>query len=207
MRLSEHLANVLTSSLSLLALWIILVGPYRWYRTDLFRQRLFALRDELFDLAADGHLAYDAPAYAQLRTTINGYIRFAERFGVSHLVLSQLFVSDATVAASSFSGYTPRWRANTTPLAPHVREALNEIVQRVHVEVAVHVFVTSPISSTAMLVIIGPLMAIRFALHAGVRLVAHAGWRVISGPVTATRRLLRDLADSADTTAYIAGTA
>ena len=41
-------------------LWFI---GWRRYRLDLFRQNLFALRDELFDMAATGDLAFNDPAY------------------------------------------------------------------------------------------------------------------------------------------------
>ena len=52
-------------------------------RLDSFRQNMFAIRDELFDFAADGNIAFDHPAYMMLRNQMNGFIRYAHHLTVS----------------------------------------------------------------------------------------------------------------------------
>src|SRR5437667_11487736 len=74
--------TALSTTLSLLALWALFHWLYRDYRVDLFRQRMFTLRDQLFDIAASGRIAFDDPAYGKLRSMINGYIRFAHRINL-----------------------------------------------------------------------------------------------------------------------------
>lgn len=48
-------------------------------RLDSFRQDMFALRDELFDYAASGNIAFSDPAYRRLRQMMNGFIRYGHR--------------------------------------------------------------------------------------------------------------------------------
>ncbi len=70
---------MLFSVASLAGLVVLYFWLYRDYRIDLFRQRLFALRDELFDLARSGAISFDDRAYGLLRSTLNGFIRFGHR--------------------------------------------------------------------------------------------------------------------------------
>src|SRR4051812_41355603 len=66
-------------------LWVLAIGTFLWligwrrYRLDVFRQRLFALRDELFDVAAAGEIDFNDFAYGGLRLLINSIIRFGHR--------------------------------------------------------------------------------------------------------------------------------
>jgi hypothetical protein len=48
-------------------------------RLDCFRQKMFSVRDELFDYAAAGNISFDDPAYVLLRRQMNGMIRFGHR--------------------------------------------------------------------------------------------------------------------------------
>ena len=68
--------TALTSTISLFGILYLLLWRYRAYRVDLFRHKMFKLRDELFDDAADGNIDFNSPAYQLLRTTMNGFIRF-----------------------------------------------------------------------------------------------------------------------------------
>jgi len=47
---------------------------------------MFTLRDNLFEDAANGLIDFDHPAYGNLRQTMNGYIRFAHRLSVWHIL-------------------------------------------------------------------------------------------------------------------------
>ena len=65
---------------TLLAITVLAVVAFRFWpaqRIDLFRQQMFALRDELFDYAADENIGFDSAAYTLLRDLMNGFIRFA----------------------------------------------------------------------------------------------------------------------------------
>jgi hypothetical protein len=60
---------------------------------------MFALRDELFDDASEGQIAFDSAAYGILRKTMNGGIRFAHRMNLPFAL--SLVMIDASV-----EGYT-----------------------------------------------------------------------------------------------------
>ncbi|WP_022949552.1 hypothetical protein [Methylohalobius crimeensis] len=60
-----------------LLLWLI-YGPWQNTVTDITRQKLFEIRDEIFDMAAkhDG-ISFDDPAYQEIRDFLHSMIRHA----------------------------------------------------------------------------------------------------------------------------------
>src|SRR6266566_3340993 len=76
----------LTIGLSFVALWIGFFWLYRDYAIDRYRQRLFALRDEVWDFAASGRVGFDEAAYRLVRDRINGLIRFAHLLSLTWIV-------------------------------------------------------------------------------------------------------------------------
>lgn len=69
------------------ALWWLFYWPYRSYRLDDARHRLFVIRDCLFDAAADGaSIRFEDRAYGMARMTINGMLRSLEDYGVFRLL-------------------------------------------------------------------------------------------------------------------------
>jgi hypothetical protein len=77
-----QLADILQFSLVALS-WLFLVFKILPYvRLDGFRQNMFAIRDELFDYAADGNISFDQPAYVMLRRQMNGFIRYGHQLTV-----------------------------------------------------------------------------------------------------------------------------
>jgi hypothetical protein len=83
------------SMLGLIALWAFWYYLWKPQRIDIVRQKLFALRSKLFDVAADGVVSFDDPAYTQLRLLLNGMIRFAHRASFPALVVAAAQASDA----------------------------------------------------------------------------------------------------------------
>ncbi len=76
---------------SLIWVWIF---SYRSYFIDDFRDRVFHLRDELFDLAAQGNIAFDHPAYYRVRQLMNGSIRFAESISIWYFIYTNNFMKN-----------------------------------------------------------------------------------------------------------------
>ena len=70
----EEIALISTASL---AGTLLVLNRLRACAVDHFRQNVFSLRGELFDLAASGGIAFDHPAYGMLRSIMNGFIRGA----------------------------------------------------------------------------------------------------------------------------------
>jgi hypothetical protein len=74
---AKNLSRVLQSCASIALIAVVLFKFWSDARLDAFRQRMFQLRDELFDYAADGSISFDDPAYRLLRQSMNGAIRYA----------------------------------------------------------------------------------------------------------------------------------
>lgn len=85
----EHdIANVVLASTLLAGLAYLYLVEYRKYRDALTRDRLFALRDELFAYWRESGLSFDGlKAYGMLRLMINGAIRFAHRASLLHAMI------------------------------------------------------------------------------------------------------------------------
>lgn len=99
-----QLSTLVQSVLSLTVLVFILFAWWPAQRVDLFRQRMFALRDELFDFALDGGVAFDDPAYKLLRNLMNGTIRYAHNLTPYRAAVSFLrWKLTSTVPANGWS--------------------------------------------------------------------------------------------------------
>ncbi len=84
--------NELVSAISLAALALFLFVPYNAYRVDRLRQKIFALRDELFDDARDGRIRFDSEAYGATRSLLNGVIRYSHRISFAKMLTLQLLM-------------------------------------------------------------------------------------------------------------------
>jgi|SRR5882672_2427141 len=127
------------TTLSLIGLWALFHWLYRDYRVDLFRQRMFALRDELFDMAASGRIAFDNPAYGKLRDMLNGYIRFAHRVSLPLLLFASRSRTALSQGAEEVAVLTTTVRAQPRETA---RE-LERIISQTHWYVAEQLILTS----------------------------------------------------------------
>ena len=131
--------TALSTTLSLLALWALFHWLYRDYRVDLFRQRMFTLRDQLFDIAASGRIAFDDPAYGKLRSMINGYIRFAHRINLPLL----LFASRSRHALSQGAHQITQLTAAVRAQPAETARDLDHIISQTHWYVAEQLILTS----------------------------------------------------------------
>ena len=93
MRNEEY--QMIVTWLGLAGIWAMWHFLWKPQRVDIFRQRLFTLRSELFDLAADGEIAFNAPAYTRLRFLLNGMIQYAHRISLPLLLLSVFLMKNA----------------------------------------------------------------------------------------------------------------
>lgn len=141
MTTTGEIAVVISSGLSLLGLVWLFFWPYRDYRRDLFRARLFAIRAELFDGAADGRIAFDHPAYGLLRSTLNGFLRFGHQFGTLRLIAMALIVDPH--ACSPDYDFDRRWRESTKSLDAETRAWLRELREEMHQAFFAHLVATS----------------------------------------------------------------
>jgi len=85
---ASQLSVVVQSAIGFVILLIMLLILLPVLRLDLFRQQMFALRDELFDYARNGKIQYDHPAYLLLRKSMNGFIRYGHRLSLFQLMMT-----------------------------------------------------------------------------------------------------------------------
>ncbi len=125
----SEIGNVLTTAISLIWLSFLLFYGFRNSRLDAFRQDLFDLRDSLFQYAAEGNVAFDQPAYRELRNMINGLIRYAHKMS---FIFFLLVLVDIRVNGSRYSSCASRrWEAEVAKLPPHSRKRLKRYHEQV----------------------------------------------------------------------------
>lgn len=133
--------------------WILLVWITRDYMVDSFRQRMFELRDDLFDFALEGQIDFDHRAYGTLRSMMNGFIRFGHQLGVLQVLMGAAFLGRSGLeVAKAFEEQQEDARKD---LPPAVREKLAEYHVRMHLLVMRHVVLGSPLFLVTVVV---PLM-------------------------------------------------
>jgi hypothetical protein len=93
--------------LSLLLAWVAIFICWRGYRTDKYRDQLFALRNDLFDYAARGGVDFAEPAYGILRNTMNGLIRYGDRLSFFKYLLG--VVAQSANPNPIYEGMFRRW--------------------------------------------------------------------------------------------------
>jgi hypothetical protein len=138
---NEAVATVLSSGLSLLGLAVLYLWLYRDYRRDLLRTRLFTLRAELFDGAADGRIDFNHPAYGLLRGMLHGFLRSGHDMGAFRLLLTAMFINGKEL--ESLYGFRTPWREATRSLDPEVREWLERIRSEAHEAFFRHLLATT----------------------------------------------------------------
>lgn len=148
------LATVVTS----LAIWQFGLRPLA---VAVFRHRVFVLRATLFDLAADGHLRFDQPAYTDLRRTLNGMVRFAHHLNLTTAVVCAVAGFTRVRRAEPSDVQDVRW---SDGLSPAVVERLALIRTQAHVSLVLLLMLGTPLVLVTM-----PLVAltILYAVIAG----------------------------------------
>lgn len=67
-------------------------GPYQHLIINICRQRLFVVRDEIFDLALEGRMDFADPRYRTIRSSIETDIRYLHSTTLPRIVLAALFM-------------------------------------------------------------------------------------------------------------------
>lgn len=101
------LSTAIETLLSLIVLAFVIFSLWPAQRADLFRQQMFALRDELFDFAADGKIGFDEPAYVLLRHLMNGFIRYAHNLTPYRTLMA--FLRWKCMRQEPLEGWTAAW--------------------------------------------------------------------------------------------------
>lgn len=134
---------VVAAIIMVLVLWWFYSVEYRNYRIDLLRYRIFGIRQELFDLARSGRIAFDHPAYCLTRNYFNGMIRIGHKLSLTHLVLVALWLEYGRGKGES-AGHSESLRVAFSALPEDLRSAVMTLKYRATVAVLAHVAYTCP---------------------------------------------------------------
>jgi hypothetical protein len=154
MTTATQIAQMLHVALGAALCWIGCFWLVREYRLSVFRQRLFEVRDELFDAAADGMMPFDHPAYRMTRQFINGTIRFAHRMNTTTLLLL-LVTAWLTRPPQPQPAFVVRLREACQTLPTH--DAQRRVLHAYHATIALvfaHITYASPILLPLFLVLL-----------------------------------------------------
>jgi hypothetical protein len=152
------------------------LGPMRWLATDWARDTMFSARDELFDVAAAGRIAFSDPRYLAVRDGINAAIRYAHSVSLLRVavhksqVRGQHIRNDSRLAAETMAD-------------PDARRVALRSVDRVNSALLWLVFWKSPLLTVTLLAfVLAPRISVR------------VGW----GPDPVSERLKGELRPYAD---------
>jgi hypothetical protein len=185
--------SALSTLLSLATLYVMAVWLWRDTAIDLVRQRLFALRDEIFNHARhETHgITFQSAAYRQLRTTINGHIRFAPSFDFLSALLMAFLVRQE--AGGLRLQYEQQWQTGLAELPADGQATLVQTRLRLHFLVGLYSLLSVPhLMALAGIPIVTVLLA-RFAIRA----LWQRTFAVIPGSIRALRRRVEIAVDTA----------
>lgn len=141
---SVHSLDEAVFWLLLAALWWLFYWPYRSYRLDDTRYRLFVIRDRLFDAAADGaSIRFEDRAYGMTRTMINGMLRTLEDYGVLRLLYIAWRYSRDRRLQQMCAQYGEDYESAVQQLEPEGRDLVIDAVLRAQRVFLEHVLKTS----------------------------------------------------------------
>jgi len=159
-------AGSLVSLASLAFLWVLLFWFYKDLCIELFRQKMFALREELFDAAASGEIPFDHKAYGRLRLTMNGAIRYAH-----HITLAQFFLLSLGQRREQHRlNYNDQMQKEMRDLNSKQVEKFAEINRKFALLLLKQIFVSSPVF---IFTIIMPVLSYFFFLDVASWLLRH----------------------------------
>ena len=133
--------EVVSIGLNATLLWLAWHCLWRKSCQERFRQNLFDLRDELFDLALDGKVSFTDHAYVQLPSNINGMIRFSHLMSVTRLftfIVFQRYVGDLSEHTENFKAALSQVRGKDA------KKALEQIYGRMREQTLKHLYIASP---------------------------------------------------------------
>jgi hypothetical protein len=139
--------------------WIFFHWVYRDYRVDVYRQELFRIRDDFFDLASKGQLRFDHPVYGMLRTVFNGSIRFAHELDFIRMIVL-LVAHIRSLRTRDFHRFRSELEEHMRTLPSSVRKEVERIYLRLGVCHLKHLVLTSSLLWALVL----PLIVLLFVL-------------------------------------------
>ena len=169
-----HAVNVV---IGILAICCLLYGPYQTLITDLVRQRLFEIRDRIFDIAAKGELAFDAEAYTLSREWLNRILRYAHALTWPRILFMNWVVRDKIPAP-----YVPAFVIAIQNIKDEsVKKEITHQIQRSFYVIAALIWLRSPLLMIATIFL--PLLAIAIFINDSIRRALRKLWEMFKEEV------------------------
>ena len=185
-----QLINALFWLLAIIVFWFAYYWLYRDYALDSFRQKMFAVRDDLFDFAAEGNISFDHPAYTILRTTMNGYVRFGHRLRLLDVLLFWMLVPNKIIKKIEKQSFKKQYEESIKDLDENTRKHIE------HYRLKMTSIVISYSSRTSFPVLVMMCILFVFSFFIG----------TIHGKVvTGMKKFIDSKADTLDSTAMHEG--
>jgi hypothetical protein len=127
---------------------------------DSFRQKMFRLRDDMFDDAVSGRISFNEPAYGMLRFTMNGAIRFAHMFSF----LQFLFFVLRGPPSHETRHFAQRFGEHLNSLSAEKQKVYKDYAARMNRLLLRHLLLGSPIVVVTVVVPIVFWVAIRWCV-------------------------------------------
>ena len=143
--MDTKIINVLILLTSMLGLCIFYNWFYLNYRLDMFREKLFSLRNELFDYALENKIGFDHPSYGMLRSLINSTIRYAHKISFTELVVFSVLSRNDEHKNKFTEQYEKKWTDSLKELEPETRDKLFSFKKRFYLEILEYIIFTSPL--------------------------------------------------------------
>ena len=124
-------------------LWWYFYWPHRRYWIDRTRHKLFIIRDEFFDQAAEGNLSFDSGAYIDIRDTLNGMIRSLEEFSFARMLYMRFITLRSEVVLAVLERYSASLVASTSELSPTGQKIITDARRRMHLTFISYIVHTS----------------------------------------------------------------
>lgn len=154
---------VFQAAVCIVGLTFVLLKLWAEHRLDAFRQEMFAIRDELFDYAADGNINFNDPAYRLLRRYMNGFIRYAHQLTFFRFCMTMVEIKLA--GKTPESTWTEEWGAALrTVRDTNVRGALEKFHDRTMECAAYRLIFGSPVL-LSLAVCSLPVLIVRMGLQ------------------------------------------
>jgi hypothetical protein len=145
-----QVVTALETLIGLAILSLLVFNLYPASRLDVFRQKMFAHRDRLWDYAAAGNISFDDPAYLLLRKLMNGFIRYGHQLSFFRIVMTKLHWN--AIGQSPELTWHVKWNKALSQIQdPEVRAYMESAHQWALTTVVKHLTTGSPILFTMLL--------------------------------------------------------
>lgn len=137
-------AQILLFGLSAATLWYFFFWMHKNHSVEIFRQKMFDLRDRLFDDAMDGKIGFNHPAYRLLRNTMNGFLRHGHRVTLFELLLVGVLIPTPVYKAAGRVSFSEAWTAATKNAKKDEKEMLESYRQNMNDLIVTQALLSTP---------------------------------------------------------------